>query len=102
MQIAADARTSQSVPGTKSLPDVSPSIPQPELSQHRVIRRNGAVVGFEPGKISVAMTKAFLSVEGGQGATSARVREPVAGLTEAVVPALLRRHPTAPTFHTPP
>jgi ribonucleoside-diphosphate reductase alpha chain len=99
MQIAADARTSQSVPGTKSLPDVSPSIPQPELSQHRVIRRNGAVVGFEPGKISVAMTKAFLAVEGGQGATSARVRELVAGLTEAVVGALVRRQPTGGTFH---
>jgi len=99
MQIVADARTSQSVPGTKSLPDVSPSIPQPELSQHRVIRRNGAVVGFEPGKISVAMTKAFLAVEGGQGATSARVRELVAGLTEAVVGALVRRQPTGGTFH---
>ena len=99
MQIAADARTSQSVPGTKSLPDVSPSIPQPELSQHRVIRRNGVVVGFEPGKISVAMTKAFLAVEGGQGAASARVRELVAGLTEAVVGALVRRQPTGGTFH---
>ncbi len=99
MQIAADARTSQSVPGTKSLPDVSPSIPQPELSQHRVIRRNGVVVGFEPGKISVAMTKAFLAVEGGQGAASARVRELVAGLTEVVVGALVRRQPTGGTFH---
>src|SRR3989475_5240917 len=99
MQIAADARASQSVPGTKSLPDVSPSIPQPEFSQHRVIRRNGAVVGFEPGKISVAMTKAFLAVEGGQGAASARVRELVAGLTEAVVGALVRRQPAGGTFH---
>jgi len=99
MQIVADARTSESVPGTKSLSDVSPSVPQPELSQHRVIRRNGAVVGFEPGKISLAMTKAFLAVEGGQGAASARVRELVAGLTEAVVGALVRRQPTGGTFH---
>jgi len=29
----------------------------PRLSQYKVIRRNGAVVAFEPGKISVAMTK---------------------------------------------
>jgi ribonucleoside-diphosphate reductase alpha chain len=99
MQIAADARTSQSVPGTKSLSDVSPSISQPEFSQYRVIRRNGAVVGFEPGKISVAMTKAFLAVEGGQGAASARVRELVAGLTDAVVGALVRRQPAGGTFH---
>ncbi|HLQ02613.1 MAG TPA: hypothetical protein VK143_09985, partial [Burkholderiales bacterium] len=93
MQIVADARTSESVPVTKSLSDISPSVPQPEFSEHKVIRRNGAVVGFEPGKISVAMTKAFLAVEGGQGAASARVRELVAGLTEAVVGALVRRQP---------
>src|SRR6185295_6416142 len=48
-------------------------------SQHRLIRRNGAVVAFEPSKISVAMTKAFLAVEGGQGAASARIRELVSG-----------------------
>src|SRR3989454_3018612 len=99
MQIAADARASQSVPGTKSLPDVSPSIPQPEFSQHRVIRRNGAVVGFEPSKISVAMTKAFLAVNGAQGAASARIRELVGALTDAVVGALLRRQPQGGTFH---
>ncbi len=99
MQIVADARTSESVPVTKSLSDISPSVPQPEFSEHKVIRRNGAVVGFEPGKISVAMTKAFLAVEGGQGAASARVRELVAGLTEAVVGALVRRQPAGGTFH---
>ena len=44
-------------------------------AQFHVIRRNGSVVGFEPGKISVAMTKAFLAINGGQGAASARVRE---------------------------
>ena len=44
------------------------------LGEHRIIRRNGAVVGFEPSKISIAVTKAFLAVNGGQGAASARVR----------------------------
>ena len=66
---------------------------------YKVIRRNGAVVGFEPGKISVAMTKAFIAVNGGQGAASARVRELVARLTEAVVGALVRRQPQGGTFH---
>ena len=28
-------------------------------AQYKVIRRNGAVVGFEPPKIAIAMTKAF-------------------------------------------
>ncbi|GIX27094.1 MAG: hypothetical protein KatS3mg123_0975 [Burkholderiales bacterium] len=65
----------------------------------RVIRRNGAVVGFEPGKIAVAMTKAFLAVNGSQGAGSARIRELVAELTGAVVSALMRRQPQGGTFH---
>ena len=64
-----------------------------------MIRRNGAVVGFEPAKISVAMTKAFLAVNGAQGAASARIRELVAGLTDSVVGALLRRQPQGGTFH---
>ena len=64
-----------------------------------MIRRNGAVVGFEPGKISVAMTKAFLAVNGAQGAASARIRELVAGLTDTVVAAVLRRQPQGGTFH---
>ena len=68
-------------------------------ADYKIIRRNGAVVGFEPGKISVAMTKAFLAVSGSQGAASARIRTMVADLTEAVVNALLRRQPQGGTFH---
>ncbi|MGH8517741.1 MAG: ATP cone domain-containing protein, partial [Panacagrimonas sp.] len=68
-------------------------------SDYKVIRRNGAVVGFEPGKISVAMTKAFLAVSGAQGAASARIRTMVADLTDNVVNALLRRQPQGGTFH---
>ncbi|VXC52895.1 ribonucleoside-diphosphate reductase subunit alpha [Massilia sp. 9I] len=66
---------------------------------YRVIRRNGAVVAFEPHKISVAMTKAFLAVAGGQGAASARIRELVEQLTNNVVAALVRRQPNGGTFH---
>ena len=69
------------------------------FAQYKVIRRNGAVVGFEPGKISVAVTKAFLAVNGGQGAASARVRELVETLAETVVNALIRRQPNGGTFH---
>jgi hypothetical protein len=29
-------------------------------AQYKIIRRNGAVVGFEPPKIAIAMTKAFI------------------------------------------
>ena len=51
---------------------------------YHVIRRNGSVVGFEPAKIAIAMTKAFLAVNGGQGAASARVRELVETLTARI------------------
>jgi ribonucleoside-diphosphate reductase alpha chain len=44
---------------------------------YQIIRRNGAVVAFEPNKIAVAMMKAFLAVHGTQGAASASVRETV-------------------------
>jgi len=64
-----------------------------------IIRRNGAVVGFEPSKIAIAMTKAFLAVNGGQGAASARVRELVDQLTSQVVNALVRNRPSGGTFH---
>ena len=67
--------------------------------QYKLIRRNGAVVAFEPSKIMVALTKAFIAVNGGQGAASARVREIVAQLTENVVNALVRRQPHGGTFH---
>ena len=66
---------------------------------YQIIRRNGAVVGFEPGKIAVALMKAFLAVHGTQGAASASVRETVDGLTENVVRALLRSRPGGGTFH---
>ena len=64
-----------------------------------MIRRNGAVVGFEPAKITIAMTKAFLAVNGGQGASSARVRDEVARLTDAVVAALMKRKPDGGAIH---
>jgi len=66
---------------------------------YQIIRRNGAVVSFEPSKIAVALMKAFLAVHGAQGAASASVREMVDGLTESVVRALLRSRPNGGTFH---
>ena len=66
---------------------------------YQIIRRNGAVVAFEPNKIAVALMKAFLAVHGTQGAASASVRETVDGLTESVIRALLRSRPGGGTFH---
>ena len=98
MQLAGDAASTPSFV-TAGFTDSTPVLPASVLSQYKVIRRNGAVVAFEPTKISVAMTKAFLAVAGGQGAASARIRELVVQLTGGVVGALIRRHPTGGTFH---
>jgi len=68
-------------------------------ANYQIIRRNGAVVPFEPNKIAVAMMKAFLAVHGTQGAASASVRETVDQLTQAVIRALLRSRPGGGTFH---
>jgi ribonucleoside-diphosphate reductase alpha chain len=69
------------------------------LNHYQIIRRNGAVVPFEPNKIAVAMMKAFLAVHGTQGAASASVREIVEELTQNVVRALMRSRPGGGTFH---
>ncbi len=69
------------------------------LAHYQIIRRNGAVVSFEPHKIAVAMMKAFLAVHGTQGAASASVRETVDELTQQVIRALVRSRPAGGTFH---
>ncbi|MGY6268486.1 ribonucleoside-diphosphate reductase subunit alpha [Achromobacter denitrificans] len=77
----------------------SPAADSGQWASYNIIRRNGSVVGFEPNKIAIAMTKAFLAVNGGQGAASARVRELVETLTTQVVNALVRNRPGGGTFH---
>ena len=69
------------------------------LSSYQIIRRNGAVVAFEPNKIAVAIMKASLAVHGTQGAASASVRENVDALTQQVIRALVRSRPGGGTFH---
>ena len=76
-----------------------PSVASQTLASYQIIRRNGAVVPFEPNKIAVALMKAFLAVHGTQGAASASVREVVDALTQNVVRALVRSRPGGGTFH---
>lgn len=65
----------------------------------QVIRRNGKLTTFDKNKIAVAMTKAFLAVEGGSAAASSRVHDQVKTLTEQVNDALTRRLPAGGTVH---
>ncbi|MDY0106163.1 MAG: ATP cone domain-containing protein, partial [Giesbergeria sp.] len=98
---AAASTPSTPVSGTTlplSTPTGLPAAPS-DLSRYQIIRRNGAVVPFEPPKIAVAMMKAFLAVHGTQGAASASVREVVDQLTQTVVRALVRSRPGGGTFH---
>ncbi|AMG90356.1 ribonucleoside-diphosphate reductase subunit alpha [Bordetella parapertussis] len=85
------------VPPAQSETSTDPNSGQ--WASYNIIRRNGSVVGFEPSKIAIAMTKAFLAVNGGQGAASARVRELVEQLTAQAVSALVRNRPAGGTFH---
>lgn len=93
---ANPSQFAQSAGGTAVAPGTASGV---NLADYKIIRRNGAVVSFEPSKIAVAMTKAFLAVNGGQGAASARVRELVDQQTQNVVRALLRSRPNGGTFH---
>lgn len=64
-----------------------------------VIRRNGKLTDYDDSKISIAMTKAFLAVEGGSAAGSQRLHDLVAELTQQISQAFKRRLPTGGTIH---
>ena len=67
--------------------------------QLRVIKRNGAVVAYDESKISVAITKAYLAVEGGNAAASTRIHESVAQLGRQITAIFKRRMPSGGTIH---
>src|SRR5438067_13890619 len=65
----------------------------------RVIRRDGSVSPFDANKISVAMTKAFLAVEGDGAAASSRIHHLVAELTQQAESSLLRHASPETALH---
>ena len=92
----ATARSAQPLPPSGSLQaEVAATAP----GEYRVIRRNGKVTAFDGDKIKVALTKAFLAVEGGNAAASTRIHETVDVLTATVVGAITRRMPTGGAIH---
>jgi ribonucleoside-diphosphate reductase alpha chain len=70
-----------------------------EPGKLHVIRRNGKVTPFDADKIAIAMTKAFLAVEGGNAAASTRVHETVARLAQTINATFKRRLPVGGTVH---
>lgn len=67
--------------------------------QIRVIKRNGAVVGYDESKVVVAITKAYLAVEGGTAAASSRVHDTVIKLGKQISVIFRRRMPSGGTIH---
>ena len=83
----------------KSSNDESISMSDTAPGQLRVIKRNGSVVAYDESKISVAITKAYLAVEGGQAAASTRIHESVAQLARQITDIFKRRMPSGGTIH---
>ncbi|HET8602576.1 MAG TPA: ribonucleoside-diphosphate reductase subunit alpha [Marmoricola sp.] len=90
MTLTAPPVPANSVPAAG---DPAPSV------QFAVVKRDGTVTAFAADKISVALTQAFLAVEGPTAGASTRVRELIAALTDQVVAALRRRHGTGRSAH---
>ena len=67
--------------------------------QVRVIKRNGTVVTYDSSKIAIAITKAFLAVEGGTAAASSRIHETVENITDQITTTFKRRMPSGGTLH---
>jgi ribonucleoside-diphosphate reductase alpha chain len=88
----SQAQAPQATDGNLELSTTAPG-------QLRVIKRNGTVVPYTDDKITVAITKAFLAVEGGTAAASSRIHETVARLTEQVSATFKRRMPSGGTIH---
>ena len=78
---------------------LSPGVAATAPGHLRIIKRTGEVVPYTDDKIAIAMTKAFLAVEGGTAAASPRIRELVAALTEQVGATFRRRLPSGGTLH---
>lgn len=83
------------VPTEPSSSTVSATAP----GQLRVIKRNGTVVPYDDSKIAVAITKAFLAVEGGTAAASSRIHETVSSLCHQISATFKRRMPSGGTIH---
>src|SRR5688572_4729166 len=70
-----------------------------DVASYKVIRRDGTVVPFDPTKITVALTKAFIATEGEHGADSSRIHDIVRKLAAQISETLTRRVPVGGTLH---
>ncbi|WP_286790771.1 MULTISPECIES: ribonucleoside-diphosphate reductase subunit alpha [unclassified Pseudomonas] len=93
--LSREKATTDGFPADDNNLDVKATAP----GQLRVIKRNGTVVPYTDDKITIAITKAFLAVEGGTAAASSRIHNTVKRLTEQVTATFKRRMPSGGTIH---
>jgi len=92
-------------PNFDSTPLVSPAFPlgsdavPKQTAVLQVIRRNGSLSPFDPGKISVAISKAFVATEGTSATASHRIHDAVETLTQNIVQTLSRRGDPTRAIH---
>lgn len=65
----------------------------------KIIKRNRNVVTFDASKIKVAITKAYIAVEGSNAVASNRIREQIEGLTNQIINVFNRRLPSGGTLN---
>lgn len=97
--LARESDVAESQLGPVALSNFDASVQLTAPGQFKVVRRNGKVTNFDESKIAVAVTKAFIAVEGTTAAASPRVHETVEKLTKQVVEGLTRSRSAGETFH---
>jgi len=70
-----------------------------DASRLNIIRRNGELTAFNPTKITVAITKAYIAVNGTNFVMSDSVREQISHITSNVIDALLSRYAQDSSIH---
>ncbi len=91
--------TTDSHQGSTPQGDPNSELQMTAPGQMRVIKRNGKLVTYTDDKIKIAITKAFLAVEGGQAAASSRIHQTVNQLAETITATFKRRMPSGGTLH---
>ncbi|MCZ6895376.1 MAG: ATP cone domain-containing protein, partial [Gammaproteobacteria bacterium] len=100
MELENAAVRTETVPlHSQQASDAAVAITATAPGEFRVIRRNGKVTAFDGNKIKVALTKAFLAVEGSNAAASTRVHNLVEELAQQIVAAVTRRMPSGGATH---
>ncbi len=65
----------------------------------KTIKRNGSVAPYNEDKIKVAITKAYIAVEGRNAATSNRIHQQIDNITKLLTETFKRRLPSGGTIH---